>query len=109
MGKKIPKIKQIIWVEPGVFSSLAKMSEASGQPINVIIADILKKALTGKYGGEKIVERKIEIKKEVYMCPFCYKNFEDARSLRRHLKENWDKHVRETHDPEDIVDKEGVR
>jgi len=109
LGKKIPKIKQIIWVEPGVFSSLAKMSEASGQPINVIIADILKKALTGKYGEEKIVERKIEIKKEVYMCPFCYKSFEDAKSLRRHLKEKWSEHMEEIHDPEDIVNKKRVR
>ena len=109
MGKKIPKIKQVIWLPPDVFSSILKISEASGDPANVVIAKILSKWAKGEFGKEKIVERKVEIEKEVLMCPFCWKKFEDAISLRRHLKENWDKHLAEIHDPEDLERKRRVR
>jgi len=105
MVKKIPKIKQIIWVSPGVFSSLADLSEASGKPINVIISEILEKWHSGEMGETKVVERKIKIDVPIYECPFCYERFSDAKAFRKHLKEKWRDHFEEIHDEEDI----GVR
>ena len=84
-GRKARKTLQMVWLEYPVMSKVLELAEEYDLAPNVIIAEIVKKALLehSDIFEHKPVETKTIVK---VVCPFCLKTFPDLAAVENHIK-----------------------
>lgn len=74
-GKK--KVAQLVWLEPEVMAKVLELSAKTSQAANVVISELVKKAL--EEGKSSIGEGK------VYLCPKCGREFTKRNEALVHI------------------------
>ena len=85
-GKKARKTLQMVWLEFPVMSKVLELAEQYDLAPNVVIAEIVKKALLdySDVFEPKPAEPKVVMKT---YCPFCLQSFPDLAALEKHWEE----------------------
>jgi len=92
----VQKVHQVVWIQADHFAKIAEISAQTNKAPNVVISELVARALSEAGSTWEPIVTKIEEKQVVqkrYICSKCLQEFNNLQEARRHTCEKPQKEV----------------
>jgi hypothetical protein len=80
----VQKIHQIVWIPADQFSQVASLSASVNKAPNVIISELVSRALKNEWAPLKVIEKEKIVPQKRYICKDCLQEFLNLQEARVH-------------------------